>query len=186
MAFAYDTENSLVAAVELANSELEPDSLTTLDDLTGFLARHRYGLASAPSRGDVEAVRGIRSNLRTLLTASRDDASVLVNTVLARAAFTPRLVRHDAVDWHMHYAADSARLHDRIMTDTAIAIADVVRADEMSRLSICADATCEGIVFDMSRNRSKRFCSVTCGNRNAVAAFRRRRSGGREGTNRRS
>jgi len=51
---------------------------------------------------------------------------------------------------------------------------DVIRADEMSRLAICADATCEGVVLDLSRNRSRRFCSTACGNRNAVAAYRAR------------
>jgi predicted RNA-binding Zn ribbon-like protein len=37
-----------------------------------------------------------------------------------------------------------------------------------------ADGTCEALVLDLSRNRSKRFCSTTCGNRNAVAAYRAR------------
>jgi predicted RNA-binding Zn ribbon-like protein len=47
----------------------------------------------------------------------------------------------------------------------------------MSRLGICADPDCGGVVVDLSRNRSKRFCSVTCGNRNAVAAYRARQAG---------
>ena len=55
-----------------------------------------------------------------------------------------------------------------------MAMIDVIRADEMSRLDICADDACDGVVLDLSRNRSKRFCSVSCGNRNAVAAYRQR------------
>jgi len=55
-----------------------------------------------------------------------------------------------------------------------MAMIDVIRADEMSRLAVCADDTCEAVVLDLSRNRSKRFCSTTCGNRNAVAAYRAR------------
>ena len=54
---------------------------------------------------------------------------------------------------------------------------DVIRADEMSRFSVCADEDCEGVVLDLSRNRSRKFCSVACGNRNAVAAYRSRRRG---------
>jgi hypothetical protein len=42
-----------------------------------------------------------------------------------------------------------------------MAMVDVIRADEMSRLSVCADPTCGGIVVDLSRNRSRRFCSTT-------------------------
>ena len=65
-------------------------------------------------------------------------------------------------------------LEVRILVETAIAMIDVIRADELSRLSVCADDDCESVVLDLSRNRSKRFCSTTCGNRNAVAAYRAR------------
>jgi predicted RNA-binding Zn ribbon-like protein len=41
---------------------------------------------------------------------------------------------------------------------------------------VCADDDCEGVVLDLSRNRSRRFCSTTCGNRNAVAAYRARQA----------
>ena len=43
-------------------------------------------------------------------------------------------------------------------------------------LGVCADDTCRGVVVDLSRNRSRRFCSTTCGNRNAVAAYRARQA----------
>ena len=57
-----------------------------------------------------------------------------------------------------------------------MAMIDVIRADEMSRLGVCADDDCQGVVLDLSRNRSRRFCSTTCGNRNAVAAYRARQA----------
>jgi predicted RNA-binding Zn ribbon-like protein len=53
----------------------------------------------------------------------------------------------------------------------------VIRSDETSRLGICADDDCEGLVLDLSRNRSRRFCSTACGNRAAVAAYRARQRG---------
>ena len=59
-----------------------------------------------------------------------------------------------------------------------MAMIDVIRPDEMSRLAVCADDTCEGVVLDLSRNRSRRFCSTTCGNRNAVAVYRARQRSG--------
>jgi predicted RNA-binding Zn ribbon-like protein len=59
-----------------------------------------------------------------------------------------------------------------------MAMIDVIREDEMSRLGLCADPDCGGVVVDLSRNRSKRFCSVACGNRNAVAAYRARQAAG--------
>jgi predicted RNA-binding Zn ribbon-like protein len=42
-------------------------------------------------------------------------------------------------------------------------------------LSLCAESSCTGIVLDLSRNRSRRFCSTACGNRVAVAAYRARK-----------
>ena len=56
-----------------------------------------------------------------------------------------------------------------------MAMIDVIRADETSRLATCADPDCDGVVLDLSRNRSRRFCSTTCTNRAAVAAYRARR-----------
>ena len=44
-------------------------------------------------------------------------------------------------------------------------------------LAVCAEPSCAGIVLDLSRNRSRRFCSTACGNRAAVAAYRARQRG---------
>jgi len=98
--------------------------------------------------------------------------------MLAEARALPRLVRHDGEDWHLHATDDDAPFATRIAVETAMAMVDVVRADETSRLGVCADPDCDGLVLDLSRNRSKRFCSTTCGNRNAVAAYRARQAGG--------
>jgi predicted RNA-binding Zn ribbon-like protein len=64
-----------------------------------------------------------------------------------------------------------------VSVETAMAMVDLIRAGELSRLSVCADARCEGLVLDLSRNRSRRYCSTTCANRNAVAAYRARGRG---------
>ena len=56
------------------------------------------------------------------------------------------------------------------------ALIDVIRAEEGSRISVCADDTCRSLALDLSRNRSKRYCSTACANRNAVAAYRARRA----------
>jgi predicted RNA-binding Zn ribbon-like protein len=63
-----------------------------------------------------------------------------------------------------------------VLIETAMALIDVIRTDEGSRISVCADDTCESLALDLSRNRSKRYCSTVCANRNAVAAYRARRS----------
>ena len=119
-------------------------------------------------------MRALRPVLRELLTADRDDAAELVNALLADAQALPQLRRHDGLDWHIHAVPSDAPLDRRVAVEVAMAMIDVIRADELSRLSVCTDDRCEGLVLDLSRNRSRRYCSTTCANRNAVAAYRAR------------
>lgn len=174
MVFSHDTDTSLLAAVALVNSAESPDTLTTVAELDAFYVEHRYSGARPRGPADLDAVRALRAPLRTLLTSDRDTAAALVNEMLARYRAVPRLVRHDGWDYHVHAIDDDAPFAERIAVESAMAMLDVVRADELARLSTCADPSCDGIVLDLSRNRSRRFCSTACGNRMAVAAYRAR------------
>ena len=174
MVFAHDTEASLLAAIDLVNSGEDPDTLTTHGQVDAWYAKHKY--TGRRDRDDAELgdLRVIRPVLRDLLTADRDRAADLVNAMLADAGALPQLVRHGDVDWHLHAVSPDEPLVRRVVVETALAMSDVVRSDEMSRLSVCADRNCGGVVLDLTRNRSRRFCSTTCANRNAVAAYRAR------------
>ncbi|MEV7398407.1 CGNR zinc finger domain-containing protein [Aeromicrobium sp. NPDC092404] len=176
MVFAHDTEGALVAAVELVNSAEPPVTMTAPDELAAFFRRHAYTGRLEGDQSELDAVHRILPRLRTLLTSSRDDAVVQINEILDEARALPQLVRHGDTDWHLHATRDDRPLHERILVETAMAMIDVVRADELSRLDICADGDCEALVLDLSRNRSRRFCSTTCGNRAAVAAYRARQA----------
>ena len=175
MTFAPDTAAALESAAFLSNSELEPDSLTSLSDLTTFFDRFGY-TGARPSGRDLEEVRAIRIPLRALLQTTRDGAVPLVNDILAEQHALPQLIRHGDMDWHIHAATDDRPLAERILVETAMAMVDVIRADEMSRFSRCAMDDCDGVVFDLSRNRSRKYCTVTCTNRAAQAAFRARQT----------
>lgn len=176
MVFAHDIDATLIAAVALVNTAEPPDTLTTFAELTAFYERHLFTGRPPQDESDLEAVRALRAPLRAMLTSDRDTTARLVNEMLAQHRAVPRLVRHDHWDFHIHATDDSAPFAERLAVESAMAMVDVVRADELGRLSVCADAACEGIVLDLSRNRSKRFCSVACGNRVAVAAYRARRA----------
>jgi predicted RNA-binding Zn ribbon-like protein len=172
---AHDTEAALQAAVELVNSGEDPETLLTIDQVDAWYARHRYTGRRDRNDAELAELRAIRPILRELLTADRDAAAEMVNQMLADARAMPRLVRHDDIDWHIHAVSADEPLVRRVLVETAMAMADVIRADEMSRLAVCADDTCAGLVLDLTRNRSRRFCSTTCANRVAVAAYRARR-----------
>lgn len=176
MVFAHDTECALISAAALVNSAEEPDTMTTVDHLETFFREHGYTGRLAGDEAELAAVRSLRGDLRSLLTGSRDEAVVIVNRMLADAHAAPQLVRHGTTDWHLHATESDRPLDVRIAVETAMAMIDVIRADELSRFGVCADAGCTGLVLDLSRNRSRRFCSTTCGNRAAVAAYRARQS----------
>ncbi len=175
MPFTDDTATMLHAAVALVNSGVVgTDTLTTVEHLDRWYEQYLHTRHRAEGDDEVESVRAIRPVLYELLSAERDHAAMLVNDLLAEAGTVPQLVRHGEWDWHLHGVSSDVAPATRVVVDTAMAMIDVVRDDEMSRLGICADEHCVGIVLDLSRNRSKRFCSTACGNRNAVAAYRAR------------
>ncbi len=176
MVFAYDSEMALQSSVELVNTRDEPDGLASVADLDEFFDRWRYTGRHERTRAELDDVRALRPRLRELFTADRDAAVSLVNAMLGEVTLRPQLVRHEEYDWHLHAVDNSAPLAERILVETVMAMVDVIRADEISRLSVCADESCDGIVLDLSRNRSRRYCSTACGNRNAVAAYRARQA----------
>jgi len=175
MPFTHDTAEALDAAAWLVNSREDPDTLQTPEELTGFFDRFGY-TGRRPTSRDLKDVRSVRLALRELLIAERDAAVPLVNAILEEARALPRLVRHGATDWHIHATSDDHPLAQRILVETAMAMIDVIREDEMSRLATCARKGCEGVVFDRSRNRSRKYCTVACTNREAAAAYRARAS----------
>ena len=160
----------------LANSGVPPDTLTTVEQLENWFGTYSYTGRRDDTRAELEAVRELRPLLLAVLTSDPERTVELVNKMLVEAQAVPQLVRHDGFDWHVHAVPSSADLTTRIKVETAMAMIDVIRAGELSRLGVCADDDCEGVVVDLSRNRSRRFCSTLCANRNAVAAYRARRA----------
>lgn len=170
MLFAHDTELNLRAAVALVN-DLPGD----VDALRTFFEDYSYSFAPRPTQALLGEIQGLRGPLRSLLTAPRDDMAATVNEWLAAAGALPQLVRHDGIDWHIHAVPTDAHVPVQIRVETAMALIDVIRADETDRLGVCGDDSCDGVVLDLSRNRSRQYCSKACGNRAAVAAYRARR-----------
>jgi len=174
--FTHDTNMSLLAAAQLVSSAEPPDTMTSQTELDAFFLAYEYTGARTRDDAELAAVRALRVPLRQLLTSGRDEAVLIVNRILAERRAVPALVRHDGWDYHLHATDPDAPFANRIAVETAMAMIDIIRADELSRLSVCADDACNGIVVDLSRNRSRRFCSTACGNRGAVAAYRARKA----------
>jgi predicted RNA-binding Zn ribbon-like protein len=179
--FAPDTEEVLAFVVVLCNtdpsaSRTGADELATVDQLADLLSRHSYTGRVDGDEAELRDIHRTRALLRQVWTLDRDDAVEVVNKMLRDAKALPRLVRHGSVDWHIHATEPDSPLAERIQVEAALALIDVIRMNEMDRLRICAADDCEGLVLDLSRNGLKRFCTVRCGNRMNMIAFRERRA----------
>jgi predicted RNA-binding Zn ribbon-like protein len=179
--FAPDAEDALEFAVALANTVAGAtrsghDELATQAQLTALLTEHRYSGRFDHDRTELAEVRETRARIREIWAMDRDDAALAVNQMLADARALPRLVRHDDFDWHLHATDHSAPLAERIRVEVALALVDVIRMAETGRLRRCGADDCDGLLLDLSRNGSKRFCSIRCGNRMNMVAFRQRAS----------
>lgn len=177
MVFAHDTEVALAAAAALVNTtdgteERLPDA-AALDEFV-----RTWGWTGDRRRDEAELreVRALRPRLRELWESDEERVVEIVNELLRTANALPQLVRHDEWDYHLHATPPDAPLATRMAVEAAMAFVDLVRARELSRLRVCDYPTCDSVVIDLSKNRSKRFCDDGCGNRAAVAAYRARKA----------
>lgn len=179
MLFAHDTEVALAGAAALVNTGRGGrEDLPDVDALDRFADEWGLSGSRAHDQAELDAVRALRPRLATLWESDADEAAALVNTLLKEASALPQLVKHGGWDYHIHATSADAPLADRLAVEAAMAVADVIRSGQLDRLRACAADDCGDVLVDLSKNRSRRFCSTTCANRVNVAAYRNRRSAG--------
>ncbi|MEV7573973.1 CGNR zinc finger domain-containing protein [Arthrobacter nitrophenolicus] len=178
MVFAPDTEVALRSVVGLINSAANGrEELAAQADLDAFLEAEGFTGSRTRDAAELDSVRALRRELTLLWTADEDTAVEIVNRLLREAKALPQLVKHDGWDWHLHASVPEAPLADRMSTEAAMALADVIRGKEMDRLRTCEAEDCDAVVLDLTRNRSKRYCDTgNCANRAHVAAYRARQA----------
>jgi predicted RNA-binding Zn ribbon-like protein len=179
--FAYDTEDVLEFDVALLNtapgaSRSGEEELVTTEQLRALLEEHGWSGRFDRDEQELSDVLRVRHDLRRVWALERDAMVAAVNAVLDTDDVAPQLARHDGKDWHLHASPSDAPLATRLRLESAFALVDVIRSDETDRLRVCEAEDCEGVLLDLSRNRSKRFCGQRCANRTNMTAYRRRRA----------
>ncbi|MBV9100335.1 MAG: CGNR zinc finger domain-containing protein [Candidatus Dormibacteraeota bacterium] len=175
MPFTHDTELALQSAAALVNSaEDEGDRLADMAGLDRFVAEWNWTGSRRRDASELEQVRALRPRLRRLWELDEDGIVTEVNAILRDTGALPQLVRHGGWDYHVHATPPDAPLADRMAVEAAMAFLDVVVLKEMDRLRVCGADDCDDVVVDLSKNRSRRYCSATCSSRVNVAAFRAR------------
>lgn len=178
MRFTQDNDLALRAAVSLINTrDGEGERLHTPDDLDRFLDEYGFTGIREHTERELDQVRRWRERLREIWGMDEEALVASINHILKEVTAVPQLLRHDGFDWHFHATPLTAPLADRLATEAAMALADVARAGELSRLKFCEADDCTWAFFDFSKNRARRFCDAGgCANRTHVAAFRARKA----------
>jgi predicted RNA-binding Zn ribbon-like protein len=179
--FAPDVETSLEFAAIVANTDASAsrsrlDELSTIEELDWLIASCVFTGRQDHDQKELREVREVRELIRSIWTLPRDEMVDRINAILREAQALPQLSRHDDLDWHIHATLPDAPLAERMQVEIALALGDVIRADATDRLRVCEATECDGLLVDFSRNGSKRFCTVRCGNRMSMIAYRERQN----------
>ncbi|WEH42790.1 CGNR zinc finger domain-containing protein [Streptomyces sp. NBC_01218] len=185
MLIPHDTRIALDTVVDLVNTapgsgspdDGATDGLAGIPQLSAFAELHRISGVGTLGEKDLLAVREVRATFAAIFSSpDARSAAGYVNQLVAAAGTTPQLTDHDGYDWHVHYFAPDASIADHLAADGGMALAFFVVTGELERLRRCEAPACGRAFVDLSRNRSRRYCSSrTCGNRLHVAAYRARR-----------
>jgi predicted RNA-binding Zn ribbon-like protein len=165
-------------AVRLVNTAIraddEPDSLGTPEAFRRFVA-DRPHLAGQVTRHDLDALRLLRAEFSRIFTAAAEGAEAAaverMNALLVQHPVHPVIVSHDASRWHVHLS-ETGSVADRYAAGAAIGLSILVTQLGVSRLGICAIASCPAVFIDSSTNHSRRYCSEHCTARTNVTAIR--------------
>ena len=174
MLFAHDTEVALAFAVELINTDGDTDALPDVAALDALVSSWNWTGSRAHDEAELHQVRQLRPRLRRIWESEEDEVVAIANGLLAEFKALPQLVKHDEWAYHLHATPADAPLAARMAVEAGMALVDVVRAGELDRLRICGNYDCSDVLIDLSRNRSKRYCDLSCSNLAAVRAYRSR------------
>lgn len=181
MQIDHDSALALEELAVLVNAD-DRDVLADRRSLTDFLDERGISGTRAGDDRELAAMRRLRKALHDLFVLVEDghrgEVIDAINELVADAGAVPRLVEHDGIPPHLHYTPSDAPLHQRLGAEIAVALAIVVRDSGLERLRICASPDCNDILVDLSKNRSRRYCSTQCANRQHVAAYRQRQAAG--------
>jgi predicted RNA-binding Zn ribbon-like protein len=121
----------------------------------------------------VALARRIRSVFANLHGRDIDAAAATLNELLAAHPAHPHLGKERGV-WRLHHHPHDAPLVPMWTAICAAALAEMIGDGEAQRLGTCERPGCGRVYVDVSKNASRRFCSLTCQNRVKVATFRER------------
>jgi predicted RNA-binding Zn ribbon-like protein len=151
-----------------------------LVEAVGSALRAGSRSAGPPTAGELAAfvalAEAIRPVFELVAVDDLDEASQTVNQLLARYRPTPYLDRHDGQPWHLHFHGRSGDDPTEWGGGMSVGLATVLGSEYPHRLGVCRANACDRVFVDVSRNGTRRFCSVACQNRVKAASHRARQA----------
>jgi predicted RNA-binding Zn ribbon-like protein len=168
-------------AVRLANTAVqapgEPDPLGSAAACANALGDC---LTGPVTRRDLVVLQHLRDEFKAIFTAAargaHQDAMARMNALLVQFPIQPELVNHDDQRWHVHLAPHGS-VSDQFAAGAAIGIALTVSLVGVSRLGVCAIASCPRVFLDSSKGKSRRYCTEHTAAKGNVSALRRQPDG---------
>jgi predicted RNA-binding Zn ribbon-like protein len=152
------------------------DDLSSPEVLVAWLVEHELIEKSASaSAGDLTRARALREALRALCLANGGDtldaeAPAVLNDAATRAGLGVRF----EPDGQAALEPSKAGI-DGAMGRLLAIVAEAMRAGSWARLKACRSEDCRWAFYDVSKNRSRAWCSMAvCGNRAKARSFRER------------
>ena len=166
----------LVNELAPAHAEAAPPRERLLPALARILAADPPSVAKLRP-GDVPRfvalARALRQIFEDLRRRDVDAAARRLNDLLSQHPAHPHLAKEQG-RWRMHHHPMDVALVPMWSSICAEAMARMVGAGHADRFGTCEAPGCGRVYFDLSKNASRRFCSVACQNRVKAAAFRSR------------
>ena len=156
--------------------EVAPSAREAVAALSRILAIDPPSVAQL-KEAHVPAFAALARRIRTVYTDLRnrdiDAAAATLNELLAAHPAHPHLAKERGV-WRLHHHPHDAGLVPMWTAICAAGLAEMIGDGEAQRLGTCERTECGRVYVDVSRNGSRRFCSLSCQNRVKVATFRER------------
>jgi predicted RNA-binding Zn ribbon-like protein len=177
MDFTHYSDRCMQAAGDLVNTKGHPsgtEHMGSPEAAVQFLRARDFSGIDGVTQDDLAELHRVRDRLETVFYASDEKAAVArMNQLLDEYAVKPHLTDHDG-RWHFHYADENVSLGRRVAADIVMGLAVMIAEYGFERFGICAAHNCEDVFVDISRNKSRRYCTDSCSSRANVAAYRAR------------
>jgi predicted RNA-binding Zn ribbon-like protein len=168
----------VVEFVNTRDVEEETDSIADPASLEAWIAAKTGELAGDLRGEDVNRIRRLREALRSLLRANNGEVVAPGDLVpLREAAERARIRTAFSADGELELVPARSGLSG-FEARLLMAIEHLQCHGAWPRLKACTEDSCQWAFFDITRNRSRTWCSMdVCGNRQKTRRYRERKGG---------